>query len=102
MLTIDEAATELGVSVSTIKRMLSTGDLCFVPIGGGQKRQHVRIQQSEITKYIARKSCRSTNEHISRIGSVKSQLKPPKDAANDFVFLLEQRAEAKPKSLSAN
>jgi excisionase family DNA binding protein len=49
-LSIDDAADELGVSKSSVRRMISTGELKAVRIGTG--RRVVRIDRDELDKVV--------------------------------------------------
>ncbi len=51
-LKIPEVATRLGVSRTTVYRLIQAGRLKTVPWGAGDKRPHQRITQAELDRYL--------------------------------------------------
>lgn len=56
MLTKQQAATRLGVSLSTVKRLIATGDLEAFNAAPKDSRRLVRITPEAIDRFISRRS----------------------------------------------
>lgn len=67
MLKIQEAADRLNISPSTLTRLISNGDIAYIPVGLGGKRRHVRIDEKEIERFKARQWRISPLESISPV-----------------------------------
>ncbi|MBX5243318.1 helix-turn-helix domain-containing protein [Rhizobium sp. NLR3b] len=58
LLTIKQAAEALAVSVSTIRALVTAGELAFIQKGTGAERRHMAFDPADIEDYVRRKKTR--------------------------------------------
>lgn len=71
-LTIPDVAAQLGVSRSTVHRLIKSGQLKAVPWGVGSAKPRVRVLRSEVDRYLYR-----VGRGEQRSGSVRMLPSPP-------------------------
>jgi excisionase family DNA binding protein len=58
LLTLDEAAARLSVSVDQLKKFVADGDLNFVNLGRGKKRPRYRFNPTDLDEFVASRTKR--------------------------------------------
>jgi excisionase family DNA binding protein len=104
LLTVQEAADRLGISVKTLRGHIRAGRLRYLSVGLGERRQAYRIEEGDLEAFkeaIRRRNaeagqCRSTRQRTPRITNMTSNY-----GAIGFTALRNARANAKPRQPSA-
>ena len=51
LFTVREAAAELRMSLSTLKRHMAKGNIGYIQIGFGEKREHARLSRADLDAF---------------------------------------------------
>ena len=88
----EEAAKRLNIGKSTLMQHIADGELLVIIIGGGEKRRHIRIAESDIQAFEDRRRCQFTPAKGRPTFTMSSNGK-----VLDFEALRKKRAEERQK-----
>ena len=94
LLTAPEVAERLSISTRKLRDLVAAGDIAFIAIGTGVKRQLMRFEASEVDDFIRRQRRRSHRPAPRRAVVPLSQ---QSSGSVDFLAILEERKEDRRK-----
>ena len=94
LLTVSEVAQRLSISTRKLRSLVTAGDIAFIAIGNGTKRQFMRFEASEVDDFIRRQR-RQMHPPAPRRGIVS--LSPQSSGSVDFLAILAARKEERRK-----
>lgn len=75
VLTPDEVAAALKVSRETVRKMLASGKLAWVPVGMGESRQCRRVRKSTLDEYLRNEKLSSVGQEMNNVKRTFSAMK---------------------------
>lgn len=66
LLTVKQAAEQLGVSIDQVRGFVQDGDLAYINIGRGKKRSTYRFTQADLDDFIERRRKRDVPLDLGR------------------------------------
>jgi excisionase family DNA binding protein len=98
LLTPEQAAKELGIGVDTLHAMRKAGEIRYVNIGRGKKRETPRYDLDDLMEWREKRKQRAWPLRHAKTGPTGFIGVSSNTRANEFLRALERRESAKRKS----
>jgi len=94
LLTASEVSERLSISTRKLRELVAAGDIAFIAIGNGAKRQCMRFEASEVDDFIRRQR-RQMHPPVKRHARISRARQSA--GSVDFLAILEERKEERRK-----